>query len=1148
MPIHAMMGFGTAIAQPLVFGDMGSWGRSVSRSPQVHSQMTENNMARRFATALTIPILAWFTNETAAQTHQQLIPAICRQPAGQVGVAVADCPKVCGGILGATCDDGEFCQFPIGSCEIQDRQGVCEVIPPACPDVFDPVCGCDGLTYGNSCEAQAVGVSLAHVGACDSTFVNWENGHVHPLELTPDGARLLAVNTPDNRLEVFDVSSGAPVHVGSVPVGLDPVSVRSFGNDTAWVVNHISDSISIVDLNALNVTATVDTEDEPADLVFVGEPRRAFVSCSQANVVQVFDLANLSTPAATIAIEGEDPRAMAHSADRTRVYVSIFESGNATTVLAGNEFLNLPQPVQNTNGPYGGVNPPPNDGANFDPPINLCNPMPPGCFSNPPPDCVCIPPLVSMIVRKDDLGNWIDDNAGDWTDFVSGANASVSGRPVGWDMPDHDVAVIDVNTLTVSYISGLMNMNMAMAVQPQTGNVTVIGTEATNEIRFEPVINGRFLRVNLAVADPVGVNSTNIVDLNSHLVYADTSSFSPIPQAQRNLSVGDPRAIVWNAGGTRGYVAAMGSNNLLVIDGSGNRVQPLSAPDVRPIELDEGPTGLAIDRSRNLLFVLNKFSATIQTVDLSTETVVATSALFDPTPADIRTGRKHLYDTHKNSGLGHVSCASCHIDGRTDRLAWDLGDPSGTMRPFDQNCGNVEGGSCPSWHPMKGPMVTQTLQDIIGKEPHHWRGDRTGIEEFNGAFISLLGDDTNLTPQEMQQFEDFLATIFIPPNPNRPLDNTLPTNLSLDGHFSTGRFSPEGTPLPPGDAQAGLTNYRLGQLDGVNCVTCHTLPTGISSNLMIGTNGAIFEFPVGSNGELHHAIIRADGSDQRNFKVPQLRTMHEKSGFDMTQTSNNRGFGFLHDGTVDSITRFISLPPFSVANDQEIADQVAFMLSFAGSDLPVGNMVDPLELLGPSSNDTHAAVGVQITFDASNQNDANLVSLLGQLTAMADLGAVGVVAKGKQQGLQRGYKYVGGQIMQSDRSAEQISVTALRQSAVAGSEITFTVTPAGSEHRIGVDRDQDGFLDRDELDACSDPADPTSTPQSVAGTGDFDGDGDIDSGDYTQFESCITGPCATGSCSTPLYGAACCAVADLDLDNDVDAADFGVLQTVFGGP
>jgi hypothetical protein len=52
----------------------------------------------------------------------------------------------------------------------------------------------------------------------------------------------------------------------------------------------------------------------------------------------------------------------------------------------------------------------------------------------------------------------------------------------------------------------------------------------------------------------------------------------------------------------------------------------------------------------------------------------------------------------------------------------------------------------------------------------------------------------------------------------------------------------------------------------------------------------------------------------------------------------------------------------------------------------------------------------------------------------------------------------------------------LRSSSNAGSELTFTVVPAGTETRIGTDRDEDGVLDRDELDACSDPASSASVP------------------------------------------------------------------------
>ena len=50
-------------------------------------------------------------------------------------------------------------------------------------------------------------------------FVNWETPHVHPLDITPDGARLLAVNTPDNRLEVFRIASHSIEPLGAIPLG-----------------------------------------------------------------------------------------------------------------------------------------------------------------------------------------------------------------------------------------------------------------------------------------------------------------------------------------------------------------------------------------------------------------------------------------------------------------------------------------------------------------------------------------------------------------------------------------------------------------------------------------------------------------------------------------------------------------------------------------------------------------------------------------------------------------------------------------------------------------------------------------------------------------------------------------------------------------
>jgi hypothetical protein len=76
----------------------------------------------------------------------------------------------CGGLTGAACPAGSYCNYPPSAqCGAADQTGTCAPIPEVCTQEIAPVCGCDGNTYDNACRAALAGVSVVHAGECATT-------------------------------------------------------------------------------------------------------------------------------------------------------------------------------------------------------------------------------------------------------------------------------------------------------------------------------------------------------------------------------------------------------------------------------------------------------------------------------------------------------------------------------------------------------------------------------------------------------------------------------------------------------------------------------------------------------------------------------------------------------------------------------------------------------------------------------------------------------------------------------------------------------------------------------------------------------------------------------------------------------------------
>jgi hypothetical protein len=280
--------------------------------------------------------------------------------------------------------------------------------------------------------------------------------------------------------------------------------------------------------------------------------------------------------------------------------------------------------------------------------------------------------------------------------------------------------------------------------------------------------------------------------------------------------------------------------------------------------------------------------------------------------------------------------------------------------------------------------------------------------------VELVGREEELTEAEMQAFTDFVIQLGYPPNPNRPLSNTLTDDMS------------EGRRVYMTLATSGNSRSEDGRIPG--CNTCHVLRpqdgyygTALNRTAVLGTNS-------------------------QDYKVPHFRNLYQKVGlFRGGSQEQVRGFGFSQNGATANLMALLNAGDFTFETSRQAEQLAAFLFAF-------DTLLTPI-------------VGQQVTLSADSPESATqrLDLLFTRAQVLGLVPECDLVVRGSWEGERRGAIRLEDDSFQSDRRGEVYQLADLRELArEPGNHLTFTCVPPNSGIRIGIDENLNAVLNADE--------------------------------------------------------------------------------------
>lgn len=475
--------------------------------------------------------------------------------------------------------------------------------------------------------------------------------------------------------------------------------------------------------------------------------------------------------------------------------------------------------------------------------------------------------------------------------FRAGPNGilDLSAAPKG--LPDEDLFRLVAGTGKVEpVVTRAGTVLFSHGTNPATGDVWMLGTDAHNvALQSEPEARGVFsenrlaLATGLPVAGGAPVQPFQVIDLD------DSDAVMPGVQYDPTRTVGQPWALAFDSAGN-GFVAGMLTDNVTMLTSAGAFVKEWN---VGPI-----PRGLTfVTKGTNEYLAVYCWGAS--RIDLylpavGTGRVASLHLGADPAPPEVRAGRR-VYYSAAHSLHNNQSCNTCHVDGFSDMIAWDLSDRR--KDAFGQHTVGVDD---------KGPLMTQTLRSIAGQQPYHWRGERGDLIDFNGAFDALLGaPPLDTTPGG--DFDKFQAFVFSLTERANPFES--PRRIVSD------KIIPDTFAKSTSAVRGQDVFWDFPSLAGSSCQECHQLPSGTGNDVFRDEADA-------TEASGSHFKVAALSSFWRKLQPTRVQVELTPGVFD---TLPVLGGSLSHTGLAADLQDFVTQAAFTLGN-QAKEDAAAFLM------------------------------------------------------------------------------------------------------------------------------------------------------------------------------------------------------------------------------